>query len=121
MKIEDLMNDARPGSVLIRHPQWEPSEWFAPYFNYDDYPRGLMWAGLDQEGIRADYPNAGDSWELWELRKQPVVRWKWAYLNEAPSSWIEVEGFYTDDEVGAVLGNCLQKKKLDYTRTEFPS
>ena len=47
--------------------------------------------------------------------KQPVVRWKWAYLSEQ-GFWYETQGFYSEYEIKT----DRQYIKLEYTRTEFP-
>ena len=48
-------------------------------------------------------------------RKQPVVRWLWAYKNL--SGWVSTTNFYTDSEV---VNTNPERVKLEYTRTEFP-
>jgi hypothetical protein len=81
------------------------------------------------DGAEIQYRHWGSAWKdstspswdkNWEYRikpeeKQPVVRWKWAYLSEQ-GFWYETQGFYSEYEIKT----DRQYIKLEYTRQEFP-
>jgi hypothetical protein len=86
----------------------------------------LIHAWCEGAEIEVKRPSTGSWWDanppLWDLDyeyrikpKQPVVRWKWAYLSEQ-GFWYETQGFYSEYEIKT----DRQYIKLEYTRTEFP-
>jgi hypothetical protein len=48
-------------------------------------------------------------------KKQPVVRWLWAY--KTTTGWVATSSFYTEGEAEYTK---WERVKLEYTRQEFP-